>query len=254
VSGNSLIYVSNAGVLLNLGGKKILIDALTLPGNDIYKDTEPLIRDKIIQGIPPFDQIDLFLVTHHHRDHFDAESVINCLEYQQGLVLVSTQEVVSRLSAYSGNVSSNRCFALNPTLYGSETMEICGVTLSAFRTLHDGEGYETVQNLMFVLKHGITVVHLGDTAPKAMNFEPFKSMIPESVSVLIANFPYIALPVARKMIQAYINPEKVVVVHFPDPEKPAGTWTEIARKSFERVKSQFAPTIFMEQLGSELEL
>ena len=64
-------YVGNAGFLIAVGDKKILIDALFsgFPGGYTLPEE---IRDKMALGRPPFDGIDLALATHSHGDHFES--------------------------------------------------------------------------------------------------------------------------------------------------------------------------------------
>ena len=65
VGGDSLAltYIANMGVLLEAGGSKIMIDCLfDGHGNGRHPSSQTL--DSMMNGIPPFDNIDLVLVTH----------------------------------------------------------------------------------------------------------------------------------------------------------------------------------------------
>lgn len=249
---NTITYVSNAGVLLWINGNKILIDALTTPGNEIYKDTSAELERKILGGCAPFDQIDLFLITHHHKDHFNAELTYQCLLKNKDLRLISTPEVVKRVLSVGTQDVSEQCDALDLPLFGSVSLTCKGIDMTVFRTLHDGEGYASVQNLMFFIHHGLTVAHLGDSAPDVKNFQGVKSVLKGRVDVLIENFPLIAIPFARRLIQAHLAPQKIVVVHLPDPQKPGASWTTLAKKSYERVKHHYVPMVMLEDVGVEI--
>lgn len=266
---NALTYISNAGVMLLLNGKKILIDPLTTPDNQIYVDTEPGIRRALFENAAPYNDIDLVLVSHHHRDHFHAESILVLLKAQPGARLVSTPEVVRRVlaaerEAAGGDwaglnlgagtpLSLDRLTAVDLAIGESAALEIGGVRLQVFRTMHDGEDYADVPNLMFVIDCGLVVVHLGDSAPVMENFvgAAFSETIArQPVDLLIANFPYIAIPAARKLVAEVLKPSALAVVHFPDPHKEAARWTAVAKKSFARVQEDYLPAVLLETLGT----
>jgi len=261
---NSLTYIANAGVMLKLDGKKILIDPLTTPGNVLYLDTEQGVREALLANAAPYDHVDLVLVTHHHRDHFHAEGILDLLEAQPGAHLVSSPEVIQRLKAATNATStgesaepgtstvlgSDRWTAVELELYAHTELTCNGVTLQIFRTLHDGEDYAAVTNLMFVIKSpSMVVAQLGDSAPAEINFDGILSKIGSPLDLVITNFPYIAIPAARKLVEVHLAPASLAVLHFPDPTGEAARWTEVAKKSFARVKEHYLPTVLLETLG-----
>lgn len=260
----SLTYIANAGVMLKLDGKKILIDPLTTPGNALYLDTEQGAREALLANAAPYDHVDVVLVTHHHRDHFHAEGILDLLKAQPGAHLVSSPEVIQRLtvafdatssregteSGANSALGSERWTAVNLGLYEHTELTCNGVTLQIFRTLHDGEDYAAVTNLMFVIKSpSMVVAQLGDSAPAEINFDGILSKIGSPLDLVITNFPYIAIPAARKLVEVHLAPAALAVLHFPDPTGEAARWTEVAKKSFARVKEHYLPTVLLETLG-----
>lgn len=257
---NILTYIANAGVMLSLDGKKILIDPLTTPGNELYLDTEQGAREALLTNAAPYDHVDVVLVTHHHRDHFHAEGILALLKAQPGAHLVSTPEVIRRLKeagadAVLGDKAEGRWTEVNLALY-EHTEVICNsVTLQIFRTLHDGKDYADVTNLMVVIKSpSLVVAQLGDSAPAEINFDGILSKIGVSLDMVIANFPYIAIPAARKLVEGHLAPASLAVLHFPDPTGEAASWTKLAKKSFARVKEIYLPTVLLETLGETVDL
>lgn len=257
---NALTYIANAGVMLNVDGKKILIDPLTTPGNELYLDTELGAREALLTNSVPYDHVDVVLVTHHHRDHFHAEGILALLKAQPGAHLVSTPEVIQRLKAAGADVvlgerAEGRWTEVNLALYSHTEITCNGVTLQIFRTLHDGEAYADVINLMFVIKSpSMVVAQLGDSAPAEVNFEGILSKIGSPLDLVIANFPYIAIPAARKLVEIHLAPASLAVLHFPDPTGEAARWTEVAKKSFGRVRQGYLHTVLLETLGETVVL
>jgi len=260
MSDNAMTYIANAGVMLKLDGKKILIDPLTTPGNAIYLDTDQGASKALLENSAPFDDVDVVLVTHHHRDHFHAEGILKLLKAQSRAHLVSSPEVIQRLKTAGaeeslGGKAGERWSEVALDLHEHVALTCKGVSLQVFRTLHDGEDYADVTNLMFVIKSSSMVVaHLGDSAPIAANFEGILMNIGEPVDLLVANFPYIAIPTARRLIETHLAPASLAVLHFPDPSKEAASWTIVAKKSFARVKANYLPTVLLETLGETLAL
>ena len=70
----------------------MLIDGL----HGEYRAAYPFLpephRDAIERAQPPFDGVDVVLVSHRHLDHFHAESVGRYLANQPQAVLVSSEQ------------------------------------------------------------------------------------------------------------------------------------------------------------------
>jgi L-ascorbate metabolism protein UlaG (beta-lactamase superfamily) len=86
-------YIGNAGFMITVGDKKILIDAL-FEGAPIPSDVAELLE----LAQPPFDDVDLILASHIHYDHFNAEMVFSHLENNLGSMFVSSHDVVSAVT------------------------------------------------------------------------------------------------------------------------------------------------------------
>ena len=92
-------YVANEGFLIQVGGKKILIDAIfndTTINFAHVPDTKTLERLENTEA--PFDDVDLILVTHKHRDHFEAGPVLRHLASNPDVVLLAPSQAVELLA------------------------------------------------------------------------------------------------------------------------------------------------------------
>jgi L-ascorbate metabolism protein UlaG (beta-lactamase superfamily) len=89
-------YIGNAGFMITVGDKKILVDAL-YEGNPIPRE----VADLLETAQPPFNDVDLILATHIHHDHFHQDTVISHMENNPGAVFVSSPDVVSLVNQYS---------------------------------------------------------------------------------------------------------------------------------------------------------
>ena len=71
----SITYIGNAGFLIQIENKKILIDALFKGFEGTY-ELPQYIQEKLKLAQAPFDDVDLILVTHAHGDHIDPDMVL----------------------------------------------------------------------------------------------------------------------------------------------------------------------------------
>jgi L-ascorbate metabolism protein UlaG (beta-lactamase superfamily) len=250
---NNLIYVANAGVLVNIDGKKVLIDGLNNAKYPLYKSTPIEISKKITEGIPPFDHIDVMLVTHNHSDHFDVESVAGFLNKNPDVVVISNDEIITAIKKHIFDSVETRLIAIQPEHPCKKRIQFKGIDIVAFSLAHDGKEHTEVHNLAFLIDGSKKVLHLGDGAPIKENYEALH-LDQLKIDLLIANFPYVSLPSARNIIVEYIKPKKIAVVHLPYRELDRFGWISAAKKSYDRAKDNFAATEFLEDIGASISL
>jgi len=166
-------YVGNAGFLINIGDKKILIDALFKGFKGNYELPQD-IQDKLTFAQAPFDNVDLILVTHAHGDHIDPDMVRQHLQNNSKAIFASTQQLVDAL-----NDSTDRCFSFNPTKEKSETKVIDDISIEAFYLPHGPNS--RIINIGFLISvNGITIFQTGDADFDQFAFEEFRSFeLPE---------------------------------------------------------------------------
>lgn len=248
-----LIYIANAGVLININSKKVVIDGLNNANYQLYKGTPIEISEKIIGGIPPFDNIDVMLITHNHSDHFDMESVAKFLQKNSDTVVVSNHDVISTIRSHISGIEETRLIGILPKYQCEERIQVKGIDIVAFSLVHDGKENAEVNNLAFLIDSSKKVLHLGDGAAIKENYEGL-NLQKYKIDLLIANFPYVSVPSARKIIMDYIKPRKIAVVHLPYEERDRFGWIKAAKKSYERVKDSFVETEFLEGIGLSIEI
>src|SRR5687768_5309934 len=90
----SITYIANEGVLISSGRKQVLIDGLHREYKPAYAFPPPDLLSSLELARPPYDEIDLVLVSHLHLDHFHPESVGLHLKNNHGAQLVSSAQIV----------------------------------------------------------------------------------------------------------------------------------------------------------------
>jgi L-ascorbate metabolism protein UlaG (beta-lactamase superfamily) len=251
---DKITYISNAGVLLEISTKKIMIDGLCNSKIPLFKNTPDEIRKQILNGSTPFDNIDALLFTHNHSDHFDSESAKQFLENKTSACIISTNEVIHELRKIYSNIENNRLIELN-TLTGSiENIQINGINIQSIAMHHDGREYEDVHNLAYLIEvEGKKILHVGDAKPVRENFIN-ANLIQQNIDLLIVPFPYIGLPSAREVIELYIKPKKIAVVHLPNKELDANGWINATMRSYKRVEKEFIETMFFDSIGDYINI
>ncbi|MDL2307746.1 MBL fold metallo-hydrolase, partial [Desulfovibrio sp. OttesenSCG-928-C06] len=162
-------YICNAGVLVESGGKKVLVDGLINHNHPVFDRYSPQLEERIINADPPFDGLDLVLVTHFHSDHFDRHIMASFCRANPQVPVVGSPQVISLLRAELP-VDAN-LLELNPARYGYERLEVNGVDFCAVSLLHSGKEYADAINLGYVLHLGKTFVHTGDAVNSRQNME-----------------------------------------------------------------------------------
>ncbi|MFZ5946320.1 MAG: MBL fold metallo-hydrolase [Bacillota bacterium] len=247
-----LFYVSNAGILLQDNNNKILIDGLCDSKMPMFKNPPAEIRQDIINGSPPYNNIDVMLFTHHHSDHFDSLSTSKYLSMNKETFVISTPEVVSRINSHRTACSSSLIELEN--CHSSKRMILKEIAITAIPLTHDGKDYKDVLHFGYLVEtNTLRILHIGDAEPSLENFERLKSLHPK-IDLLFVPFPFIGIPSRRKSIKEYINPSKIAVIHLPHQHLDAYNWIELTKKNFNRVRDNYIETVFLEELGSFIEI
>jgi L-ascorbate metabolism protein UlaG (beta-lactamase superfamily) len=207
-------FVGNAGFLITVNNKKILIDALFsgYPGDYILPRE---IQDKLAFGRPPFDGIDLILATHSHGDHFDQGLMRRFLRYNPAAVFASTPQITALLHDLPGRVITFR-----PTKNKTVHKDIQGVHVEAVYLSHGAPATGKTEILNFgylVTINGIKLFHTGDIDISQFSFAEFRALhLPERKIDLafIQHFYLTDAPAERKFIQEGIAALYIFPMHY----------------------------------------
>nr|NQU89654.1 PD40 domain-containing protein [Bacteroidota bacterium] len=219
-------YVGNAGFLINIGDKKILIDALFKGFAGEYEIPQE-IQDKLAKAQAPFDDVDLILVTHAHGDHIDPDMVRQHLQNNPKAIFASTQQLVDAL-----NDSTNRWIGFKPTKEKSESKVINGISVEAFYLPHGTDA--RIINIGFLISvNGVTVFQTGDVDFDQFTFEEFRSLqLPEKMIDLsfIQHFYLTNDSLSKKFVNDAIGGRYIIPIHYYFTTPPFDT--NIVRQNY----------------------
>ena len=154
--------VANEGVLLHGSGGDVLIDGAFGAGLDGYTVLAPAVRADLEQARAPFDRIRLILVTHPHRDHFNAQSTADLMR-ASGARMIAPPEVLDSITRVAPDLAS-RVQAVLPPDGSVQTIDVPGVARVHVLGIRHGQTSRPVQhNAYRVEVDGVSVLHTGDT-------------------------------------------------------------------------------------------
>jgi L-ascorbate metabolism protein UlaG (beta-lactamase superfamily) len=155
-----------AGFMVTAGGRTLIIDALH---RHPTQGPEPERREKLESAAPPFDKIDIALVSHSHSDHFHPEAVASHLTHNPHAVVVTGKLVRDKLAGHSDfERFSDRVIAVTPEPEEIVEIEANGLPMKVFRVSHGERGADySMDNLaMMIDLAGTKVFNPGDIVPR----------------------------------------------------------------------------------------
>ena len=219
-------YIANQGVLLAAGTTQVLIDGLHREYRSSYPFLPEPYREQIETARPPFDEIDVILVSHAHLDHFHAESITRYLTHNTRTTLVSSEQVVSEIQTQKGYAAiASRVKTITPPLTQRVATTVAGIPIEVLGVGHGRSGrHATVQNLGHIVKlGGKTLLHLGDASPD--DNEIFDALNLEAAAIDVAFLPvwFLTSDDGAAIVRQHIRPKHIVAIHMPahDPQRAA---------------------------------
>lgn len=212
----NLLFVANEGVLVSTQSNKVLIDALFTRPNPAYAAPPVDMLDQMETGQPPFDGVDVVLVTHNHPDHFEAASAGRFLTQNPRAVLVVPADAAGTLrdSLPQWDSISDRVISIGLDPGESVEQAIGGVTVTAYRTLHSGQR-DTPQNLMYLIEmEGRTVFHEGDSDGHPDTFSLF-DLSDKQIDLALVHFWFPTNLEAERTLREILRADHVGLFHFP---------------------------------------
>jgi L-ascorbate metabolism protein UlaG (beta-lactamase superfamily) len=213
-------YVGNAGFLVQMGKKKILIDGCFRGFAGSYLLPQE-IQDKLAKAEPPFDGIDLILATHAHGDHFDSELVRRHLQSSPKAVFASTRQATAPLMDLRGRV-----LTFEASRGKADRREVAGIHVEALYLPHGAPaaGKPEILNYGYVVSvGGFSFFHTGDIDPSQVTFEEFRAYdLPERKLDIAFIQHYCLLGDAsdRRLVREGIGARRIIPSHYHLTDPP----------------------------------
>lgn len=162
--GVDVVFLANEGVFLAGGASGVLIDGCVRTPYLEYGAVPDEVWGKLLRSETPFEHLDLVLVSHAHRDHFQTEAARELLLARREARWVVHREVAAaiedgwaRWPEVAGQVTAVAPIDGQPAAYRA-----AGVEVELIRLPH-GPARSMPENLAHVVQiGGRTLVHVGD--------------------------------------------------------------------------------------------
>jgi L-ascorbate metabolism protein UlaG (beta-lactamase superfamily) len=227
VSGCKVTYVANEGYLIETATCKILIDALFggIKGNWCDQPGDS-VSDLMINGKPPFDNIDLVLVTHKHTDHFSEQMVIDFLKNNLKSFLIcplQVNELLKKDPVYSK--FSARIRICDSTMAADTFFTVHKVNIEAMQFGHGSyfitdsvtgkptDIHKGVENIAYLIEaDGYTIFHSGDCSSKdKTHFETY-GFAEKEVDLAFLDRTFLGHD-GQELMNDYIHAKNFVFMH-----------------------------------------
>jgi L-ascorbate metabolism protein UlaG (beta-lactamase superfamily) len=230
-----LTYLGNMGVLVEGGGRRLVIDGLHRGELAEYSAIPPELLGPLEGARAPFEVLDLAFTTHRHRDHFNAQSVAARLAADTAVVYVAARETVESLFASSRLTPGHpRVRGVVPPPGREEQVSAGGLSLEILDLPHNPTPSRRVANVGLLLElGGLRVLHVGDADPSAASFTPHG--LAGRVDVAIVPFWY--LTGEDDAVRRAIGARDWIATHVP----PADT-AQVRRQVLTRVPAAIVLT------------
>ena len=188
-----LVRTANAGILLKLDGKTILLDGVCREVKP-YPATPPQLREQLVENCP-----DIVAFTHIHKDHFDPAFA----------------------AAYTGR--TGRVILGPGQIKGSQTpVTLDGVTITPVACRHIGAAGREVEHCGFVVQGSQCLWFTGDSPPTAWRGKD----LPKP-DVLVVPYAYVNTPASWALTRSF-GAKKIVLLHMPPRDNDlAGLWPAV---------------------------
>lgn len=246
LSNLTVTYIGNEGFLLQGQEKRVIIDALFDQSFGYYLVPSAYTINRIQQNLKPFDNPDVYLVTHNHGDHFTASMVNEQMQHNTGTYLCGPQDVVSSLATLAGYSSySSRVVNLTPSYYKSIDTTINEIKFRILR-MHHGGGDIVNTGYLFEL-NGIKILHVGDYGSQdVIDMDTFK-LKDENIDIAFIGYgDYVYNADSRNAITKGINAKYYILMHVDQNLEKA------IADSVTKYSNSYPATVFMSSMDNKI--
>ena len=158
-------FIGNSAFLITSKDKKVMINAPFNAGASwglIMPLSETLNR--ICKAEPPFDHLDLILITHAHEDHYNSEMLETTMLNNPNARLVVPPELFTKIKSTWGNFSDLESRIVHPDIpwKSKDEMVVNGIDLKIYCEEHHLPDADRMKNYAYLMDlGGYKILHNG---------------------------------------------------------------------------------------------
>jgi len=176
----------------------------------------------MMAGLPPYDDVDVLLVSHAHGDHFSADLVLSYMRKNPTVKLVAPKQAVDKLIrvGISETDLATRVTAIDQqTADKAITVQIGSILIEAITIPHSGgQRFADVRNTVYRvhLQNSYQVIHLGDATTQNPPFAEQQTFWDQQSNDLLLT-PYWLFKNSQRQanIDTHIRPHRSIGIHVP---------------------------------------
>lgn len=216
----TVTYLANYGAVLRAGGEAVVIDGLFRDGIPPYRRVPAADLIKLETAAAPFSDVAAILVSHQHRDHFDASSVAALLNSNERAQLWSSPQVCGAVLGVLAR-PQNQVQHDMPKVGEKICQSFGNIEVTMFRVEH-GKGREDIQNLGHIIRlNGKSFLHVGDAAEPFDHLEA-AALADEKIDVAMLPWWLLLNSDANRILRAQIRPRTVIAMHVSEEDEVKG--------------------------------
>ncbi|NOT29015.1 MAG: MBL fold metallo-hydrolase [Planctomycetes bacterium] len=218
-----LVYLANEGFLVRAGEHSLVIDAFVTEPYGEYAAVPAALFADLLSAKPPFEDIDLALASHAHRDHFQAKPAADFLRARSATRFLSSPQVADELLSELGEHSAaGRIEALLPEARETLAAPAAAVHVELLRLPHTG-GARTaeVQNLGHLIElGGVRLLHVGDADIQTEDLAGY-ALAKRALDVALVPYWWLGNAAGVARARELTGARHLVAVHVPPAEVAA---------------------------------
>ena len=249
-----ITYVANEGFLIETKHHRVLVDALfgNIEGDWCDQPTDS-VANLMLEGIAPFDKIDVVLVTHKHIDHFNGPMVVKFLMNNRKSVLIcpdQVNELLQRNADYSE--VSERVHSLKSAIPFDTTLRVKNADIRVLRFNHGsyfetdsvtGKAYDRhrgVENFGYlIMADGYTLFHSGDGSPSDKTLYVTYGFGKKELDVVFLDRLFLQRD-GQELMSEYLKTRNLILMHIQRQSR------EYYKSAVRSVPAMFVFTSFLE--------
>ncbi|WP_291327032.1 MBL fold metallo-hydrolase [Desulfovibrio sp. UCD-KL4C] len=214
-----ITLVANAGVHVEYNGLGILVDGVHHEEGHPFCQVSKTDLQHIKDGTNLFKNLDYFLFTHEHPDHFTPQYLLKIIQSRsfKGLFLPNERDGSSNLALL---LKHARSINLPYWSLGLDPGEVKRVELAddlivtAIGSEHMGPQYKNIRNDCFLLTlNGINLLFTGDADYVAEYY--IKALCDVHLDAIFVNPIFYHNPNGQEIINKIFRPRAIVIYHMP---------------------------------------
>jgi L-ascorbate metabolism protein UlaG (beta-lactamase superfamily) len=215
-----ITQLANEGVIIEGGQTRIMIDGMVVETYSIYGGLPAAAIPDFRAAGGAFADIDLALVSHRHHDHNQPRFACEFMQASSDTRLETSAQVLGlmREKCREFVTTSPRIKKIDPQYGAHHVITKSDARVTVFPLSHGTRKYARIQNYGHLVEvGGIALLHIGDAAMNAADFER-AGLDEQRVDVALIPFWFFQPGPGAEVIETYMDAALKIAVHIPPGE------------------------------------